>query len=361
MRNLKTVFKTTFMLKENNRVFFLQLSFFALLAMMSPFSGQALAQGVCSTATTVTEEGPFRGGIASFSITSAADSVTVEHAKAGTGLESLTVVGTPVNAIVDIPKFTPGTYDPVTVTFTAIDPNLAVDFTLRAANTYNAANINNVRARCNGPTPTPGGCGPTPTPPNPTPTPILTSFSGQGISVTGTHFGTNGVLNDTGFMSSNLLFFKRVQAPAGVLYNGVLTTGNLDTVAQAAFDQSRSQAIVENLTYIVNGNTITAAVIPVSSQCTCPAANTPPDCLGGLLMDGFFFNGTFIPSPTSPNTVFIIPAANGGGTITFDERILTGSGNNRRLIVNGAHVRIPGIVDVIFSQANSGIFCGSNV
>ena len=100
---------------------------------------------VCTPATTVTEGNLFPGGIVSFGITSGPGSVTVDHVNAGTGLQSLTVVGTPTNAVVMIPAFTPGTTAPVVVTFIPIDPNQAVDFTLRAASTVHAANI---RAQC---------------------------------------------------------------------------------------------------------------------------------------------------------------------------------------------------------------------
>ncbi|MEP7037147.1 MAG: carboxypeptidase-like regulatory domain-containing protein, partial [Acidobacteriota bacterium] len=66
-------------------------------------------------------------------MTSGPGSVTVDSINAGTGLQSLTVVGTPVNVVVTIPAFTPGTFNPVTVTFTPVNPALAVDFNLRAA------------------------------------------------------------------------------------------------------------------------------------------------------------------------------------------------------------------------------------
>jgi hypothetical protein len=77
-------------------------------------------------------------------------SVTVDHVNAGTGLQSLTVVGTPVNAVVNIPAFTPGTTAPVVVTFSVINPTQPVDFTLRAASTFHAVFI---RARCGTPPP----------------------------------------------------------------------------------------------------------------------------------------------------------------------------------------------------------------
>ena len=88
------------------------------------------------------------GGIVSFGVTSGAGSVTVDHVNAGTGLRSLTVVGTPTNAVVNISAFTPGTLNPVTVTFSVINQALPVDFTLRAASTFHAANI---RVRCGTP------------------------------------------------------------------------------------------------------------------------------------------------------------------------------------------------------------------
>ena len=103
MRNLKSVFKTIFMTKENNRGLFLKLSVFALFGIMSSFSGQALAQQTCTPTTTVTEGDLFPGGIVSYGVTSGSGSVTVDHVNAGTGLQSVTVIGTPVNALVSIP------------------------------------------------------------------------------------------------------------------------------------------------------------------------------------------------------------------------------------------------------------------
>ncbi len=108
--------------------------------------------GTCTPTTTVTEGDLFPGGIASFGVNSGPGSVTVDHVNAGTGLQSLTVVGAPVNAVVNIPAFMPGTLNPVAVTFTAINPALPVDFTLRAGSQFHAVFI---RVRCGTATPTP--------------------------------------------------------------------------------------------------------------------------------------------------------------------------------------------------------------
>ncbi len=108
-------------------------------------TAKAQTQNVCTPTTIVSEGDLFPGGLASFGVTSGPGSVTVDHVNAGTGLQSLTVVGTPTNATVNIPPFTPGTTAPVVVTFTPTNPGLAVDFTLRAASTFHAIFI---RVRC---------------------------------------------------------------------------------------------------------------------------------------------------------------------------------------------------------------------
>jgi hypothetical protein len=100
----------------------------------------------CTPSTTVTEGDLFPGGIVSFGVMGGVNSVTVDHVNAGTGLQQLTVMGVPSNAVVNIPAFAPGTFNPVVVTFTISNPALPVDFTLRSASTFHAAFI---RVRCN--------------------------------------------------------------------------------------------------------------------------------------------------------------------------------------------------------------------
>ena len=104
----------------------------------------------CTPTTTVTEDPALPGGLTSFGVATGPGSIIVDHINSGTGLQSLTVFGAPNNAIVTIPSFTPGTVAPVTVTFTAVNPALPVDFTLRAANSTQAIFI---RSQCAGGTP----------------------------------------------------------------------------------------------------------------------------------------------------------------------------------------------------------------
>jgi hypothetical protein len=137
MKNFITILTT----RQNNIGLFFQVSVFALFAKMTLLSSQVSAQQTCTPTTTVTEGDLAPGGTVSFAVTSGSGSVTVDHVNAGSGLQSLSLVGAPSNAVVMIPAFTPGTFNPVTATFTVINIAQPVDFTLRAASTYHAANI----------------------------------------------------------------------------------------------------------------------------------------------------------------------------------------------------------------------------
>ncbi len=127
--------------------------------------------GICTPTLTVTEVFPGSAG-AFDSVTAGVNSVTVDAAANGIGLQGYTLVSA-TNANVSIPGFTSGTTGPVTATFTIPNPGQPVDFTLRASSRANALLI---RAQCAGgppaPTPTPVPPTPTPTPVPPTPTPV---------------------------------------------------------------------------------------------------------------------------------------------------------------------------------------------
>ncbi len=132
--------------------------------------------GVCTPTLTLTEERA--GALAQFSsITAGVNSVTVDPANTGLGLQGYSVVSA-TNAVISIPPFTVGTVNPVTATFTIPNGSLAVNFTLRASGRFGGVLI---LGQCTGgpaPTPTPTPVPPTPTPtptpvpPTPTPTPV---------------------------------------------------------------------------------------------------------------------------------------------------------------------------------------------
>ena len=76
------------------------------------------------------------------------------------------------------------------------------------------------------------------------------------------------------------------------------------------------------------------------------------------MIDNLRFNGNFIPITLVPNQTVSLP---NGEQIIINEQFRTTSGNGGTLTINGVHILIPGVADVIFSRAESGIFCGANV
>ena len=181
------------------------------------------------------------------------------------------------------------------------------------------------------------------------------TFGGRAISVNATIGGVNAILNDTGPLPATGGFITR-SLESGNLFGGALTTGLLDATTQAGGDQSRSQAIVANLNLNVGGNTITSDLVPASSQCTCPENGGPPVCEGGVLIaNGLRINGVVIPI-AGVNQMVNLP---GGGSVVINEHIRTGAGNTASLTVNGVHVIIPAVADVIISSAHSDIVCGT--
>ena len=143
---MKSIINILKIRRNNSQGLFFQAGIFALFAIMSVFGGQTAAaqQKPCTPITTVTEGDFGSNGIASFVVSSGSGSVTVDHVNSGSGLQSLTMMNSS-NAVVNLPSFTPGTFDPTTLTFTVMNDNLPVDFRLRAAST--TADIF-VRVRC---------------------------------------------------------------------------------------------------------------------------------------------------------------------------------------------------------------------
>ncbi len=130
---------------KNKKFLAILLSITAMLFLSVLATTQAQAQTQCTPSTTLTDDPALPSGIASFGVSSGPGRVTIDHVDAGTGTQSITVVGVPINAVVTIPAFTPGTFAPVNVTFTTPNPALPTDFTLRASSTFHAVFI---RARC---------------------------------------------------------------------------------------------------------------------------------------------------------------------------------------------------------------------
>jgi len=332
-------FKNVFTTRRNNLGLFFQLSVFALFAMMTLFSGQISAQQTCTPTTTVTEDVTSRGDNL-FDVTAGVNSATINSARSQSGLQSLTLVNA-TNAAVTVPVVTPDTTTPVTVTYTITNPNQPVDITLRATG---ANEIILIRLRC-------GSVTPTPTPPPSS----FTSYSGRAISINATIDRVNVVVNDTGPLPSRGGFLRSMMDSSNSFENS-LTTGALDSITQAAGGQSRSQAIVENLYFTLNGDIFTSLIVSQFSSSTCLAADSPP-VTDASIFANLLMNGVPIPITGEPNQRVNLPRS---AYVIINEQIITRSGNSVELVANGFHFIVPGQADVIIASTQSGIFCGSD-
>ncbi len=327
----------------------------------------------CTPTTTVTEGDLFPGGISTFGVTSGPNSVTVDHINAGTGLRSLTVAGTPINAVVTIPAFTPGTYDPVTVTFTAIDPSQPVDFTLRAASSFHAAFI---RVRCS------TQC---------TPTPTVTEgdlFPG-GISTFGVTGGPGFVTVDhinagTGLRSLTVVsatnvivtipaFIPGTYDPVTVTYTAIDPSQPIDFTLRAASSfhaafirvrcsttlntfSGRATAVNANIAGI-NATLVDTGELPASGGIITATPLLSANVLGGALTTGALFAETQGAGDQSRSqaTVASLNLEVGGNTITAgivsessqctctaNGPVCAGSAQIGTLVINGTPIAITG-------------------
>ncbi|MDQ3174993.1 MAG: hypothetical protein M3Q91_15025 [Acidobacteriota bacterium] len=191
----------------------------------------------------------------------------------------------------------PGTFAPVTATFTVINPGQPVDLTLRAASTYHAIFI---RVRC-------------------AEQQAPNTFSGRATAFNATIAGINATLVDTGplpaaggVITGSLL--------SGSVLGGALVTGLLSATTQGAGDQSRSQATIENFVLNVGGNTITGVIVATSSQCKCTGG---PICDGGVFIGNLRINGVQI-AISGVNQTINLP---GGGFVVINEQTPSSSKN----------------------------------
>ncbi len=237
--------------------------------------------GICTPSLTVTEA--FPGSLNAFpSNTAGQNSVTVDIANSGIGLQGFTVVSS-TNANVSIPSFPSGTFNPVTATFTIPNPALAVDFTLRASSRINAILI---RAQCTpgpSPTPTPSAT-PTPTPTpaptaTPTPTPIPTPTPTPTATPTPTPVPTPTPSPTPGGPCTATLTITEAFPGSGAAFEAITAAPGAVTV-----DAANNTAGLQGFTLVSATNAVVTiptfpfgTTSPVTATFTRPNASQPVD------------------------------------------------------------------------------------
>jgi hypothetical protein len=177
------------------------------------------------------------------------------------------------------------------------------------------------------------------------------TYSGQAKVVHATVLGViDDTYSDTGSLSSSGGALEASLLEAHVDTNQLVLDAKVlhaSTIGQG--DQSRSEASVANLSLTVAGNTISANFLMARATAQCQP--------GGLTVSGsseiavLVINGQTIAVAGQPNQTVSLPV----GKVIINEQMSDGPGD---ITVTALHVLIPGVADVVISQAHADITCG---
>jgi len=123
----------------------------------------------------------------------------------------------------------------------------------------------------------------------------------------------------------------------------LLTGEALHAVTIGWPDQVASEASLGSLAMTVAGTGISADFVMARALSVLGSAGT-----GRTNIDGLSINGIPIVPTGSPNQTIAIP----GGRVVINEQVSSAGAT----VVNGLHVVVDGVVDVVIASAKSGIF-----
>jgi len=172
------------------------------------------------------------------------------------------------------------------------------------------------------------------------------TVTGQASAVQATVFGALGLRTTTALSKTATLSGTRDAREASLVTGSVpsLLTGEaLHAVTIGWPDQVASEASLGNLAMTVAGTGISADFVMARALSVLGSAGTGRTNIAGLSI-----NGIPIVPTGSPNQTIAIA----GGRVVINEHVsLAGA-----IVVNGLHVVVDGVVDVVIASAKSGIF-----
>jgi hypothetical protein len=172
------------------------------------------------------------------------------------------------------------------------------------------------------------------------------TVTGQASAVRATVFGALG-LGTTTALSETLTLSGTQDAREASLVTGsvpsLLTGEALHAVTIGWPDQVASEASLGSLAMTVAGTGISADFVMARALSVLGSAGT-----GRTNIDGLSINGIPIVPTGSPNQTIAIP----GGRVVINEQVSSAGAT----VVNGLHVVVDGVVDVVIASAKSGIF-----
>jgi hypothetical protein len=172
------------------------------------------------------------------------------------------------------------------------------------------------------------------------------TVTGQASAVQATVFDALGLGTTTALSKTVTLSGTRDAREASLVTGSIpsLLTGKaLHAVTIGWPDQVASEASLGNLAMTVAGTGISADFVMARSLSVLGSAGT-----GRTNIDGLSINGIPIVPTGSPNQTIAIA----GGRVVINEHVSSAGA----IVVNGLHVVVDGMVDVVIASAKSGIF-----
>jgi len=172
------------------------------------------------------------------------------------------------------------------------------------------------------------------------------TVTGQASAVQATVFGALGLRTTTTLSKTATLSGTRDAREASLVTGSVpsLLTGEaLHAVTIGWPDQVASEASLGNLAMTVAGTGISADFVMARALSVLGSAGT-----GRTNINGLRINGIPIVPTGSPNQTIAIA----GGRVVINEHVSSAGAT----VVNGLHVVVDGVMDVVIASAKSGIF-----
>jgi len=172
------------------------------------------------------------------------------------------------------------------------------------------------------------------------------TVTGQASAVQATVFGALGLRTTTTLSKTATLSGTRDAREASLVTGSVpsLLTGEaLHAVTIGWPDQVASEASLGNLAMTVAGTGISADFVMARALSVLGSAGTGRTNIAGLSI-----NGIPIVPTGSPNQTIAIA----GGRVVINEHVSSAGAT----VVNGLHVVVDGVMDVVIASAKSGIF-----
>jgi len=175
-----------------------------------------------------------------------------------------------------------------------------------------------------------------------------TTYSGQATVVRANVLGTDVVLADTGPLpeagGAQEASLLTAAAP------GLLSAEVLHASTVAGGGQTQSEASVAELDLTVAGNTVSADFLMSRASARCGPGGASTSASSEIV--NLVVNGQAVTVSGDANQTIALPV----GMIVINEQQSSPGG----MTVRALHIVVPGVADVVISEAHAGIHCGSN-